>query len=461
MKKACLVSAVISLCMLLCSCSTGQNISSATDASMSTEDPASITAPTENITEPDEGEVLHIYSLNNSLMYSVIAANPDYIDNKDETGYIGNTKVIWETPPKNADYNYSDMLRSVLERETDNADERIDIFIIEPDLSYAEEYIRSYALPLSEIGITDSDTAQMYDFTKQHGIVDGTLKAVTWTANAGVFAYRRSIAKEILGTDTPDEVQQYVTDWDKFTETAQLMKNGGYHMHITHDETFSMFYQNISAPMSSDNRITVDPSLTAWAELSKLYMDNNYITDSTMWSDGWADRMADGTVFGCFMPTWGIEYTIPSNAGESSGDWAICEGPAPYYGGGEYICVAKDTDNPETACEFIRTICCNSEVMKYLASPYYTVMPNNILSAEALAKDEAYNSEFLGGQNPYSVYNPAAKAINAENVISDDYGISFAFSAAMRYYITGQKTYDEALEEFFNSYSAQKILSEQ
>ena len=45
---------------------------------------------------------------------------------------------------------------------------------------------------------------------------NGIQKGVTWQATPGLFAYRRSIAKKVLGTDDPDQVQKQLKDWDKF-----------------------------------------------------------------------------------------------------------------------------------------------------------------------------------------------------------------------------------------------------
>ena len=36
--------------------------------------------------------------------------------------------------------------------------------------------------------------------------------------------YKRQAAKEVLGTDDPDEVQKSVSDWDAFNATAEKMK---------------------------------------------------------------------------------------------------------------------------------------------------------------------------------------------------------------------------------------------
>ena len=45
-------------------------------------------------------------------------------------------------------------------------------------------------------------------------------RGTTWQATPGLFAYRRSIAKDVLGTDDPAEVQTYLSDWDKFNDVT-------------------------------------------------------------------------------------------------------------------------------------------------------------------------------------------------------------------------------------------------
>ena len=40
-------------------------------------------------------------------------------------------------------------------------------------------------------------------------------------ATPGLFAYRRSIAKDVLGTDNPDKVQEALSSWDKFNSVAK------------------------------------------------------------------------------------------------------------------------------------------------------------------------------------------------------------------------------------------------
>ncbi len=461
MKKIPLISAVLASAMLLTGCPADVE----QPAEMQTTASAATAPPAEKVPETEqEGKMLNIYSNNDVLKNIVSHSYPDYVDNGDDTGYIGDVKIVWMSPPPNADYNYSDVLQYVIENPK-SEEKRIDLFVIEPDAYYYEDYANKYALPLSELGITDADTAEMYDYTLQLGTSDGELKGLLWEACPGVFAYRRSIAKEILGTDEPSEVQKYVEDWNKFTETAALMKQGGYYIHISKGETFRLFQQSADAPIKNSDEIYIDPALKKWAEQSKEHFDNGYITACSVWSEEWADRMADGTVFGCFMPSWGVEYTIPSNIEYSDytsafGDWAICEGPAPYFWGASALCVSKDTDDKTAAAEFIRTVLCNAEVMENYGLIEYTtyhdtpvsirLMPNNTEAVKALSENSAHCKEFLGGQNPYSVYDAAARKADASSTSCADYFISLDFESAMYDYIEGKTTYDEAMEKFLS-----------
>ena len=80
---------------------------------------------------------------------------------------------------------------------------KIDIFLIEAD--YALKYVDSdYVLDVkTDIGLTDSDLAGQYQYTKDIVSVDGSQRGTTWQATPGLFAYRRSIAKACAGHRRP------------------------------------------------------------------------------------------------------------------------------------------------------------------------------------------------------------------------------------------------------------------
>ena len=140
-------------------------------------------------------------------------------------GYYKNVpsdvKVNWVITP-NENNAYQNALDAALLKQKDAAaDDKIDMFLIEAD--YALKYVNSdYTLDVKDVGLTDDDLKDMYQYTKDIATDSkGKLKATTWQATPGLFAYRRSIAKDVLGTDDPDKVQEALSTWDKFDKVAE------------------------------------------------------------------------------------------------------------------------------------------------------------------------------------------------------------------------------------------------
>lgn len=183
-------------------------------------------------------------------------------------------KVVWVVN-ENTNNNYQDKLDTALKAQSES-DDKIDIFLIEAD--YALKYVNSgYTTPLKDIGITDDDTKDMYDYTKQVATAsDGTLRAVSWQATPGLFAYRRDIASEVLGTDDPEKVQAELSDWDKFDAVAEKMNAKGYKMLSGFDDSYRVFSNNVSKPWVENDTIQVDDQLMKWVDQTKNYTDKGY-----------------------------------------------------------------------------------------------------------------------------------------------------------------------------------------
>ena len=412
-------------------------------------------AATPDVTVPDDGKVLNIWCWNTEFQDRVKAFYPGYTENEDGTGTIGDVKVVWTINP-NADNGYQIPLdAALLDQENVAADERIDIFLIEAD--YADKYVNSsYTLPVSAVGITDADTAEMYEYTKQVATdSNGQLKAVSWQAAPGLFAYRRSIAKEVLGSDDPDTVQTYLADWDKFNETAAKMKDSGYFMLSGYDDSFRTFSNNISQPwVNENNEIIIDPNMFKWVEQTKEYTDKGYNNKNGLWSDGWAaDQGPDGKVFGYFYSTWGIAFTLVGNAGDAGkGDWAVCYGPQSYYWGGTWICASYMTDNASLVKDIMYQLTCNGEIMEQITrDPDVQDYTNNMAAMERIANDPDYKSEFLGGQNHIALFVENAKKIDMSNIGPYDQGMTETFQAAFKDYFNGTVDYDTALANFYKN----------
>ena len=159
-----------------------------------------------------EGKVLNIYVWNDEFISRVADHFPGYEKVDATNGKIGDVSVKF-TKVDNQDNKYQTNLDQTLQDNGDNqenadADKKIDIFLVEAD--YALKYVNSkYTTKLADLGITDADLPNQYQYTKD-AVTDseGNLKGISWQGCPGLLIYRRDVAKEVLGTDDPAEVQK-------------------------------------------------------------------------------------------------------------------------------------------------------------------------------------------------------------------------------------------------------------
>lgn len=372
--------------------------------------------------------------------------------------------VDWVITP-NENNAYQNKLDADLEAQANSAD-KIDIFLIEAD--YALKYVDTdYTLDvMGDVGLTDADLANQYAYTKEIATDEnGVLKAVSWQATPGLFAYRRSIAKDVLGTDDPVEVQKALGDWDKFDAVAAQADAKGYKMLSGYDDSYRTFSNNMSAPwVDANNNIVIDENLMRYVDQTKEYTEKGYNNKTALWAAEWsADQGPDGKVFGFFYSTWGINFTLLGNSlADTSegaprevgngiyGDYAVCEGPESYYWGGTWICAAAGTDNIDLVRDVMYTLTCDTETMKQITldTEDYT---NNEAAMNELANDPNYSSDFLGGQNHIALFAEAAPKIDMSNISPYDQGLNEEFLKAFKDYFDGIVTKDEALQNFYTA----------
>ena len=275
--------------------------------------------------ETAEGKVLNIWCWNDEFQSRFNAYYPEVkeiAEDKSTTTLNDGTIVKWTINP-NEGNNYQNKLDDALRaQESAAADDKIDIFLIEAD--YALKYVDSpYTLDVkADIGLTDEDLAGQYKYTQEIATsADGKLKAVTWQATPGLFAYRRSIAKDVLGTDDPDAVQEALADWDKFNAVAEQAAAKGYYMLSGYDDAYRTFSNNVSAPWVADDgeTVVVDANLMKWVDQTKLYTDKGYNHKSSLWDATWAADQArparssaSSTPLGASTsPCWATLWKLP------------------------------------------------------------------------------------------------------------------------------------------------------
>ena len=412
-----------------------------------------------------QGKVLNIWCWNDEFQSRFNDFYPDVqsvSDDKSTTTLKDGTTVKWTINP-NDNNNYQNKLdEALLKQDKQAADDKIDIFLIEAD--YALKYVDSdYTLDVKkDLGLTDDDLSNQYQYTKDIVSVDGAQKGTTWQATPGLFAYRRSIAKDVLGTDDPEKVQEALSDWTKFDEVAEKASKKGYKMLSGYDDAYRTFSNNVSAPWVTDTTVTVDQNIMKWVDQTKTYTDKGYNNKSSLWDDTWAaDQGPKGKVFGFFYSTWGINFTLqgnsladPNKKAEKGngiyGDYAVCEGPQSYYWGGTWICGAAGTDNKVLIKDIMQKLTCDKDIMKNitLKTNDYT---NNKAAMDDIANDSSYGSDFLGGQNHIALFAKAAEKIDMSKAGKYDQGCNEKFQGAFKDYFNGKVDLDTAKKNFETS----------
>lgn len=402
----------------------------------------------------EEGKVLNVYCWNTEFQdrYNAYAA---------DIAETAGVTVNWVINSNEGGVYQQKLDEALAAQASAAADDKVDIFLIEAD--YALKYTNSpYCVNIADLGITEADLANQYDYTKQIATVDGNLKAVTWQATPGLFAYRRSIAKEVLGSDDPATVQAALSDWTKFDETAAKMKEAGYFMIAGYADAYRTFSNNVSTPWVVDGELKVDDNIMKWVDATKTYVDNGYADGNIgLWADAWAAQQGpNGKTFGFFYSTWGINFTLLGNSladaeGEHKvgngiyGDWAVCEGPQAYYWGGTWICAATGTDNPTLVADIMKRLTCDTATMKQITldTQDYT---NNQAAMGEIANDASFGSDFLGGQNHIALFAAAAPNIDCSNISAYDQLCNEKMQEYMKDYFLGTVDKETALNNFYD-----------
>lgn len=405
----------------------------------------------------DEGSVFNVYVWNEEFKTRVEDHYPGYEIVDATTGKIGDVTVNWVITANDNNAYQNNLDENLLKQADAAADDKIDMFLVEAD--YALKYVDTdYTMKISDLGITDADLANQYQYTKD--IVtdsNGDLKGVSWQGCPGVLIYNRAVASEVLGTDDPDEVQEYVSDWDKFAETAAKMKEAGYYMTSSVNDTYRVYSNNVTSKWVVDGKINIDENLMNWVEDSKAMVDAGQTGTHELWSDEWsAGFYPAGKVFCYFGPAWLIDFSMAADTEGSiahDGGWGAAEGPQGFYWGGTWICAAAGTDNPSLVKDIILKLTCDEEIMTDIVVADNDFVNNKpameaLASGEKLINNEEYTNAVLGGQNPLPMFCAGAENIDLSNQSSYDQGCNEEFQNAMKNYFDGNATLDEAIDLF-------------
>ena len=352
-----------------------------------------------------------------------------------------------------------------------------DIIVGEPQM-LEDFYANGFFANLDELGAKDFD-GKIVDYVWKVGQdSEGIQRAISYQITPAGIYYRRDIAKEVFGTDDPDEIGKKFADYDTILETAKTLKAAGYRIFASDSE---INYFSGDSAWVVNGELNVSDARFDYMDLVISLYQNDLTAYANQWSTPWFQAMSGDvpiltaeiqnyeddsvnvwdaesfaeatkdlertTVFAYGLPSWGV-LTMRDNVGETSGKWGVCAGPAYGFGGGTYIGISNLSERKDIAWDFIKFCTLNEETADWWieTSEGDTV---SLISALDKHKDDANN--VYGGEKLYSFWLEQAKGIDYSKVTKYDKVIGDAFGAAIGSIKTGQATREEALATFYDT----------
>lgn len=352
-----------------------------------------------------------------------------------------------------------------------------DIIVGEPQM-LDDFYDAGFFANLDDFGTQDYKD-KIVDYVWEVGQdSDGIQRAISYQITPAGFYYRRDIAKEVFGTDDPDEVGKLFSSYSTILDTAKKLKDKGYRIFSSDAE---LSYFSGDSAWVVDGKLNVDQARYDYMDLCVDLYKNDYTAYATQWSTPWYQAMAgevpilsadiqsgaddsvnvwDSTqfeeatkdaqktsVFAFGLPSWGV-LTMRDHVGDTSGKWGVCAGPTYGFGGGTYIGIASNSKRQDTAWDFVKFCTLNEDTsdwwIDYSQGDTVSYLP-------ALEKHKDDENEIYGGEKLYQFWLEQAKGIDYSKVTRYDKQIGDAWSQAISAIKTGEKSKEDAVNAFYDT----------
>ena len=297
------------------------------------------------------GKTLSIWSWDTSIQDRIKDYLPSYKDGK-----IGDVKVEFNIQSDNDKIIYQQKLDEAIEAQKNGGEAQVDLFCAERD--FAGKYAmaaRDAAYAVEQIGITEDDIAKTAGNALKKD-ENGKVRGINLEGNAAGMIFKKSIAKDALGTDDPTEVQNMCSSWDGMKEVGEKLKAKGYFLHQTPDDMQRAFIMSDETPFGENDTLTVTPGMDAWIDYAKDCCDKGYVAvpGAQMFGDEYMSGFGKkGKTFSYAFVNWFNGWPLPGNADDAKGDWCLIAGPQPFSWGGTFMFAANGTDNADLCKEVI------------------------------------------------------------------------------------------------------------
>lgn len=462
---ALLLSFLVIIPFIMAGCGTSGGITGSPDVTPAVS--AEVTpTPSEDAAEQDAANtpvpkkgVIHVYSLYN---YEIISK---FIEHHPDFPYEIKMHLF---ATAEIDFN-----KHLVEQLDSGGEDAPDIYIIEiTDVyKYSKGDAARYAAPYKDLGIDVDNLVKEADIPQY--VIDvganpeGRIVGLTYHGTGGAFIYRRSIAKEVWGTDDPEIIQSKIgPGWEKFLDAAADLKEKGYGIVSGYDDIWKAVENSAEVPWVVDGRLVIGPRREAFLDLAKQLHDNRYTNNTSSWTDEWyADMRDEGQkkIFGFLGPSWFVEFIIRNNCGGKEpgegtyGDWAVCEPPAGFFWGGTWVFASKNTRHKDAVGYIIKWITLDSSDtgLQYLWATGAIDGRREAAASGTVMRKCPAQLDILGCQDMFEVYDRCARLAKGNNITEYDAWINSVWLDEVCEYVEGRKTREQAISDF-----KQKVKSE-
>lgn len=353
----------------------------------------------------------------------------------------------------------------------------VDIMVGEADMlkTYFEA---GWCADLSEFA-EEGQFDQIVDFVIQAGTDnDGVVRAVSYQATPGGIVYRRDIAEEVFGVREPEEVHELFKDFPTMLETAKALKETGKYVIFNDTADLGQFDDMNTSWIGADGKVELTDARLAYMDTAYAFYNEGLIAFNSAWSSTWYAAMggpipatissyaADGSiwsldveseeyaqileeagtieVFAYAFPTWGAIF-LNTYAGDTAGEWGICEGPCAYVWGGTWMAISEFSEKKEATWDFIEFCCFNEDTADW----WIDLQGDFVSLKSSIEKHSNDEMDMFDGQVTYAMWNQIASQVDYDVYSIYDRDITQFWDGAVSNYNTGTLTKEEAIADFW------------
>ena len=356
---------------------------------------------------------------------------------------------------------------------------------------YSSGAMGQYALPYNDL-ISDLDSkiqsAEIAQYTVELGKnSSGDVVGLAYQTTGGAFIYRRSVAKQVFGTDNPELVSDAIGggsgSWTKFFEVAETSNDKGIAILSGDASLWHPVEGSAEKGWVVDGKLHIDSKREAFLDYSKNLYVNGWTNKTEEWSEDWkTDIQGKGKkpVLGFFGPAWLINYSMEpacnkdddGNVINNDTDWAICDAPVGFLWGGTWMFANKNlkadtSEEGKRKLEAIQkiiewiTLDTTEEGLQYQwANGLINNAKDTVASKVVMEKSDG-TLDFLNGQNMFDYFIPANEKAPSNLLTEYDEKINALWRFEVNKYAEGLTTREQALHNFkIAVYSELGLMSE-